>query len=129
MSEAMIVVDRSKVRPGKLEELKTAMKDLADFVATNESRPISYDVYFDEDGAHMTVLQVHPDSASMEQHMRIAGSAFPKLADLVELQSMDVFGVPSDVLLDLIGRKFDLLGAATLVVHQHHAGFARFEDR
>jgi quinol monooxygenase YgiN len=128
MSEPIVVLDRSEVRAGKLEELKSAVKELAEFVASNELRPISYNVYFDEDGTHMTVLQAHPDSASMEHHMRIAGSAFPKFADLVDLRSMEVFGTPSDGLLDLLRRKIELLGTATIVVHEHHAGFVRYGD-
>jgi hypothetical protein len=129
MSEPIIVIDRSVVREGKLGELRAAMKELAEFVASNESRPISYNVYFDDDAAHMTVLQAHPDSASMEHHMRIAGSAFRGLADFVELRSMDVFGVPSDALVELIRRKVEMLGNASVVVHKHHAGFVRYGDR
>jgi quinol monooxygenase YgiN len=128
MSEPIVVIDRSEVREGKLEELKTAVKELAHFVASNESSPISYDVYFSHDGAQMTVLQVHPDSASMEFHMRVAAQAFPRFADLLDLQTMDIFGAPSEVLLQQIRRKAETLGDATVVVHEHHAGFARYGD-
>jgi quinol monooxygenase YgiN len=128
MSEVIVVIDGSEVREGRLEELKAAMKQLAEFVASNESRPISYNVCFNHDGTHMTVVQVHPDSASMEFHMRAAASAFPRLADLVDLSSMDIFGKPSDALLQQIQNKVEMLGNATAVVHEPHAGFARFSD-
>jgi hypothetical protein len=65
----------------------------------------------------------------MEHHMQIAGPAFLRLADVVELRSMDVYGQPSDALLDLIERKIEMLGNATVAVHEHHAGFLRYGSR
>jgi hypothetical protein len=73
----------------------------------------------------MTVVQVHPDSASMENHMRVAGSAFAGFAELVTLSTMDVYGTPSEELLELLRRKVQMLGDATVVVHDLQAGFAR----
>ena len=125
MSGPIIALDRSDIRAGMLDELRAGMDKLADFVEVNEASPISYNVYFDADGAHMSVLQEHPDSASMERHMRLAGPLFQEFAHLVELRSMDIFGVPSDALLEQINHKIEVLGNASVVVHTHHAGFTR----
>lgn len=129
MTEPIVFIDSSEVREGKLEELKMAIKELAEFVETNEPRPISYNVYLDEGGTRMTVVQVHPDSASMEFHMKVAGPAFAKFADLLELSAMDVYGTPTDDLLEQLRRKVQMLGNATVVVHDLHAGFSRFGIR
>jgi hypothetical protein len=126
MSEPIVVIDRSEVREGKLEELKTTVTELVEFVTSNESRPIFYNVYLTPDGTGMTVLQVHPDSASMEFHMRASASRFPTFTDLLDLSAMEIFGKPSDALLDQIERKAEMLGSATVAVHDHLAGFARF---
>jgi hypothetical protein len=40
MSQATAYVDTSEVRPGRLEELKVAMKDLARFVQANEAAAV-----------------------------------------------------------------------------------------
>lgn len=69
MSEPIVYVDTSEIRPGKLEQLEPAMKELAAFVEANEPRIISYNVYFNPDATRMTVMHVHPDSASLEFHM------------------------------------------------------------
>jgi quinol monooxygenase YgiN len=129
MSDPVVFIDSSEVREGRLEELKTAMKELVEFVRANEPRPIAYDVYFNEDGTRMTVFQVHPDSASMEFHMKVAGPAFPKLAELVRMLTMDVYGKPSVDLLEQMRKKARMLGSATVLVHELHAGFARFGER
>ncbi|HSL27482.1 MAG TPA: hypothetical protein VLA54_14500 [Acidimicrobiia bacterium] len=125
MSE-LVVVDRSEVRPGKVAELKAAIKELARFVETNEPRPLAYTVYLDDAGTGMTVLQIHPDSASMESHLEVAGSVFARFAELIKLSRMDVYGQPSEKLLDQLRGKIQLLGDATMVVHDFEAGFTRF---
>jgi hypothetical protein len=126
VSEDLVVIDSSAVREGKLEELKAAIIDLVGFVESNEPRPLAYNVYLNEGGTRMTVVQVHPDSASMEFHMEVVGSAFPTFADLIELSTMDVYGEPSAGLLGQLRQKVQMLGNATVAVHDRHAGFARF---
>jgi len=121
----LIAIDRSEIHPGKLDELKASFEHLATFVQEHEPRIIAYVVSFDEDGRTVTVLQVHPDSASMENHMRVAADEFAAFADLLQLRSMEVYGEPSPTLLELIRRKVDLLGSATVAVHPGTAGFAR----
>jgi len=121
----LIAIDRSEIEAGKLEALHAAFEHLATFVEQHEPRMIAYVVSFDEDGRTVTVLQVHPDSASMEQHMRVAAGEFSAFAGLLRLRSMEVFGDPSPDLLDLIRRKVDLLGDADVVVRAGDIGFAR----
>ncbi|HEX5951418.1 MAG TPA: hypothetical protein VFZ96_10480 [Actinomycetota bacterium] len=125
MSEHLTVVDVSDIRPGRLDELRASVGELARFVEANEPRPVSYEVFLDPDGTRMTVLQVHPDSASMELHMRVAADAFRPFAELLTLRAMDVYGEPSDELLGQLRRKVEMLGDATITVHRRQAGFAR----
>jgi hypothetical protein len=126
MSDPLVVVDASEIRAGKLEELRRAVVELAEFVETNEADPISYQVFFGDDGRKMTVLQIHPDPASMERHMEVAGPVFAKFADLVVLRSVDIYGSPSEKVVEQLRRKAELLGTATVAVHDRQAGFARF---
>jgi hypothetical protein len=125
MSEPLISIDTSLIRDGRLDELKEAVTELVEFVRSNEPRPIAYEIYFDEARSRMTVVQVHPDSASMEYHMTIAGPAFAGFAELITLSTLDVNGKPSEELLELLRRKVQMLGDATVVVHDLQAGFAR----
>jgi hypothetical protein len=126
VSDLIVSIDWSEVREGKLEELQVAMKALVDFVNANETRPLAYEVYFSGGGTRMTVLQIHPDSSSMEHHMRVAAEGFAKVKDLLSLAAIDIYGTPSEALLDQMRQKAQLLGGATLAVHDLHAGFTRF---
>jgi hypothetical protein len=126
MSDAIVYVDTSDVREGALEELKVGMKRLADFVAANEPRLVAYNVYFSADGSTMTVVHVHPDSASLEHHLEVAGPIFRELAELVTLSSIHIYGEPSEKALTQSYGKARLLGRGEVVVDAFHAGFTRF---
>ena len=129
MADPIVFVDTSHIHEGRLEELRAAVGELAGFVEANEADPISYQVYFSDDGRRMTVVQIHPDSASMERHMEIAGPVFARFADLLTLRTVDIYGSPSNEVLDQLRRKAELLGTATVAVHDLQAGFARLASR
>jgi quinol monooxygenase YgiN len=129
MSEPIVYVDTSEIQEGKLEELKMAMSELIKFVETSEPRLIAYNVYLNEDCTRITVVHVHADSASLEFHMKVAGAFFPKFVHFVKLLSIDVYGKPSKDLLEQVRQKAQMLGNGNVLVHELHAGFARFAVR
>lgn len=125
MSDPIIYIDTSEIREGKLEELKTAINDLVEFVDANEPQAIAYNVYLNGNGTRITVVQIHPDSASLEFHMKVAGPAFPKFTEFIKLSTIEIYGKPSDNLLKQLRQKAQMLGNGTVVVHDLHAGFVR----
>jgi hypothetical protein len=126
MTHPLIYIDTSDVRNGALEELKEAIRELAEFVDANEPRLIAYNVYFSDDGRQMTVVHVHADSASLDYHMDVAGPAFRKFADLLTLSSIRIYGEPSEKALKQLHDKAGLLGSGNVVVQERHTGFSRF---
>jgi quinol monooxygenase YgiN len=129
LSEPIVYIDCSEVREGKLEELKTAMSELVELVEANEPRIIAYNVYLADDGTRMTVAHVHPDSASLEFHMKVAGPSFHKFAEFLKLLTINVYGKLSDELLEQMRQKARMLGNGSVQVHGLHAGFTRFGVR
>jgi hypothetical protein len=125
MSDAILYIDISEVREGALDELTAGLKDLVDFIEANEPRLIAYNVYLSADGTRMTVVNVHPDSASLEYHMDVAGPLFRRFVDLVTLSSIRIYGEPSEKALKQAHEKARLLGGGTVEVDAFHAGFTR----
>jgi hypothetical protein len=121
----IIYVDTSEVRAGALEELKHAIKGLVDFVEANEPQLIAYNVYFSDDGTRMTVVSLHPDSASLEYHMEVAAPQFRRFVELVTMSSIHIYGEPGEKVLQQAHEKARLLGRGIVVVEPLHAGFAR----
>ena len=125
MPRPIVYVDTSSIREGKLEELEAAMQHLAAFVEANVPQLISYGFFLDHESDQMTVVAVHPDSASLEFHMDVGAEEFRKFADLIDLSRIDVYGAVSDAVVERLHRKAQMLGSATVTVHELHAGFAR----
>lgn len=115
-SEPIVYIDHSDIRDGKLEELKAGIRRLVDFLDTREPQLISYGFHIDEDAGRMTVVAVHPDSASLEFHVEIGGPEFRKLADFISLTSIEVYGRPSEKALEQVRRKAAALGDGGSVV-------------
>ena len=126
MPDAIVYVDTAEVREGALAELKEGMKELVAFAQANEPRLLAYNVYFSEDGTRMTVVHVHPDSASLEYHIEVAGPFFRRVVGLVTLSSITVYGEASEGLLAQLQEKAELLGRGAVEVAALHAGFTRF---
>lgn len=126
MSDLIVYIDRSEVRDGKLDELKTAMKELVDFIEANEPQILSYNVYFSADGDRMTVMHSHSDPASLEFHMEVAGPKFPPIGEFLTLETIDVYGRPGEDLVQQLREKASSLGSGRVSVHELHQGFDRF---
>ena len=125
LRDVIVYVDISEVREGALDELKAGIKNLADFIEAREPRLIAYNVYFSGDGTRMTVVNVHPDSASLEYHMEVAGPLFRQFVELVRLSSIHIYGEPSEKAWKQAHEKARLLGGGAVEVEALHAGFTR----
>jgi hypothetical protein len=126
MSDPIIYVDNSEILEGKFEALKAAMNELVQFVEANETQIYAYRVYFNEHRTRMTVIHIHPDTESLEFHMKVVGPLFPKFAGFVKLLSIDLYGAPSEYIVEQLRQKAEALGGGTVKIHSLHAGFARF---
>jgi hypothetical protein len=125
MAPSIVYVDVSSIREGKGEELEAAMTDLARFVEAHMPRIAFYGFFLDEARATMTVVAVHPDSASLEFHIDKGNEEFRKFRDLIDLSRIEVYGDVSDGVRERLDSKARMLGRGTVTVHALHAGFAR----
>jgi len=126
MSELIVYIDHSDIREGKLPEVRAGVQELVDFVDTHEPQLLAYGFYIDEGGMRMTLIAIHPDSSSLELHMEIGAPAFRKFIELIDLRKIEIYGRPSERVLEQLQQKVQMLGKnGTVVVHDRSAGFAR----
>ena len=122
----IIYIDRSDIHEGKVEVVKRLADELVEFVDAHEPQLICYGFFFSEDGTRMSVVAIHPDSASLEAHLEIGGPAFQRFQEHISLRSIEVYGRPSDDAVDRLRQKSRMLGAeGKVVVHDLQSGFAR----
>lgn len=125
MTDSIVYIDQSVVCDGKLEALKPAMAELVNFVEANEPEILAYNVYFSSDENRMTVMHMHADQSSLEFHMEVAGPKFPPIGEFIDLESIDVYGRPTEELVDRLEEKATILGDARVSIHDRYDGIDR----
>lgn len=124
-SEPIVYIDHSLIREDSIGELKAGVQRIVDFIEAREPQLIAYGFYIDEDAASMTVVAVHPDTASLERHIDIGNTEFRKLAHLLTLTAIECYGRPSERALEQLRRKASTLGDGGAVVSiGRFAGFS-----
>jgi len=122
-----VYIDHSRISVDSIDELKAGVQRLVDFIDAREPQLMAYGFYIDEEAARMTVVAVHPDSASLERHMDIGGAEFRKLAHLVRLTAIECYGRPSEGALEQLRHKAATLGDGGAIVSiERFAGFTHF---
>ena len=125
MSQPFVYVGTWTIKPGKLEEAKRWLAEHADFIETNEPRLVAFHVYLDEGGGKASVVQVHPDAASMEFHMQLIeehlSGAFDHIDKVITEQ---YFGAMTDPLTATLAQ-WESPDVVTTKMPVHEAGFTR----
>lgn len=124
-SGAILYIDRSTITTDAIDELREKTAELVDFVEAREPRLLSYGFVIDADAGEMTVAAVHPDTASLELHLKIGGPQFAAIGRSIRLRSIEVFGEPSRSATEAIFAKARRLGGAEVRIHRLDPGFAR----
>ena len=129
MSGAFVYVGTARIKPGKLEEARKNLAELVDFVETNEPRMIAFHLFLDEEGSTLTIVHVHPDSASMEFHLQVAAKHFATAFDFLESTvGEQYFGAMSDGLAAELA-KWDDPAVDVTRMPVHEGGFTRTSVR
>src|SRR5258705_8866089 len=99
-----IFIATNRLKPGKLDRGRARVPGLVEFIEANEPQLIAFNEYVNEAGDEVTVVQIHPDTASMEAHMGIvrerAQEAYAETLDAT--LRVQVFGQPSDAILETL---------------------------
>ena len=99
------------------------MPGLVDFVEANEPRVIAFNEYVNDGGTEVAVVQIHPDAESMAFHMEVIAERAAAYAATVDATtSIQVFGTPSNAVLELLERQ---AGVPLTVKSFHLGGFTR----
>jgi len=125
MTGPFIYIGTTTIKPGKLDLARTRLAELVDFVEINEPQMIAFHCYLDEQGSVLTVVQVHPDSASMEFHLQVNAKHFATAFDYLDTTvSEQYYGTISDPLAAELA-KWDEPGVEVRRMPVHAGGFTR----
>jgi hypothetical protein len=126
VASPFIFIATNRLKAGQLERERKRVPGLVELVETSEPRLIAFNEYLSDAGDEVTVVQVHPDTASMEAHMEIvrerAQAAYLETLDAtVRIQ---VFGQPTRALLEALHEQAGK-GVELSVNGEHLGGFTR----
>ncbi len=106
MSNHIFWILDTNIREGKLDELKTLMKEMVDSTRANEPGTLNYEWTISEDNRKCTLYERYADSAAAMVHIGTFGKNFAgRFMGCLEPKKMVVHGSPSeDVKKALMGQ-------------------------
>jgi hypothetical protein len=126
MPSPFIFIATNRLKPGKLDRERERVPGLVAFIEANEPRLIAFNEYVNQAGDEVTVVQVHPDAASMEAHMEIvrerALTAYAETLDATV--RVQVFGEPTPAIIETLRQQAGS-GVEISVNGEHLGGFTR----
>jgi quinol monooxygenase YgiN len=72
MTGPFVFIGTHRIAAGQLEAFKKDARALVQLVREREPQLLSFNFFFNEDETEVSVVQVHPDAASMLTHMQVA---------------------------------------------------------
>jgi len=130
MTGPFIFIATNRLKEGKLEAERQRVPGLADFIEANEPRVLAFNEYASDDGSDVAVVQIHSDAESFEFHMGVvrerAASAYSETLEATT--SVQVFGTPNDVILEMLRRTAGS-GVQYTVRPYHLGGFTRLHGK
>jgi hypothetical protein len=118
MDDAVIFIGTFRIPSA--ETWLPAIEDMRDFVEANVPRVRSYHAYVNHDQTEGMVMYVHPDSASLDQHLEVAAERIEAGSGMVDVVRIDLLGRPSPATRERLNRQ-----AAPVAVKHHLLGFTR----
>lgn len=102
MAEPLIFVNTYAIKEGQLDGYKDAVPEWLEFLEANHPRMLHFAAYINEAGTEVTVIQVHPDAASMDHQLKVIEGDVQKWAEFIEWNDMSILvcGAPSEATLE-----------------------------
>ena len=122
MPGPFIFIATNRLRDGRFDAEQQRVPELVRFVEAHEPRLIAFNEYVNEDHSQVSVVQFHPDAASMEFHMGVVGDhARQAYAQTLEATTgTQVFGTPTGNILRMLQQQAG--SGVRLSIHPLHLG-------
>jgi hypothetical protein len=128
MSGPLIFIATNKLKPGAFDAERRRIPDLTKFLRASEPRLIAFNEYLSDDRSEVSVVQIHPDAASVEAHIEIvkdrAAQAYGETLD--QTVRIQIFGKPSSNMLAAL-RRHAGTGVRLHIHPTHIGGFTRIQ--
>jgi hypothetical protein len=124
MPTPFVFVTTHRIKPGGREQFAALHREYVRFVEEHEPRLLGHFTYLTQDGTEVSLLQLHPDAASADQHLEVVAPRLAVVGDIVENTAIEVYGDPGPRVRAALDRNRDA-GVAVRITNQVLGGFSR----
>jgi len=122
MPKTVTVVVTYDIPWERFPEWADAIVDLVDTVKVQVPRLVSFNVYIAEDSSEAASVWIHPDTESLERHLEVAASRIDVVAQMVEPTRVDIYGRPSERVLEQFRRISEQSNGFPIIVKRRYYG-------
>jgi hypothetical protein len=117
-------VATNKVRDGRREGEKQRVPAWIEFHSLERAASPRVREYLSEDGTEVEYVQVHPDTDSFENHLRVVERSGRSDTDTLEgTTNIRIYGTPSNAILEMLSQAGS--GVPMTVLPEYLGGFTR----
>jgi quinol monooxygenase YgiN len=128
MSEPIVFISHLRIKEDKLDGFKHSFRQGAELIEASKPGTVVFLGYVNEDGTELTVVHVFPDGDAMELHWQGAAERTKASSELLETVSFEIYGKPSDKILEMMKEEIERSGAVLRVQPQPLGGYIRFRS-
>lgn len=100
MPTPIVFISNQRIKEGKLDEYEQYYRQVAEMTEANKPGTVAHLAYANEGGTAVSIVHIFPDAEAMEVHMRGVGELANKAYEYMEIVSFDIYGKPSDAVLE-----------------------------
>jgi len=126
MGSAFAYVGTWTIKPGMLEKARQVLTEHAAMIEKEEPQLVGFHVFFDEENMTCSVVQLHPNAASMEKHMEVIRDHLTGAFDVIDkILTEQYFGGPMSDKLEKMLAEYESPEIKVIKLPVHVAGFTR----
>lgn len=122
--ETFIYLSTHSIKKGKSENIRAWYQEFEALVREQEPRLIASQLYVNDPQTEGTIVLVHPDAASMDYHLQVAGDKIGEGLAWAPTESIQIYGTPGPVLRQVLRHNEDS-GVSVRVTPHAVGGFSR----
>ncbi len=104
MPDPIVFISHSTMKPGKLDELRELSEKMFEKLDAEKPGTVLHHGYLDANEGEVHFIHVFPDADAMDAHFEGAGQRVASANELIETESFEIYGTPSDAALEALRR-------------------------
>ncbi|HSF81348.1 MAG TPA: hypothetical protein VLA49_08945 [Anaerolineales bacterium] len=127
MTEPIVFISHHKVKAGKLEDLRQYTQKSMPLIEAGKPGTVVMLAYLNEDNSEISFFHLFPNAPAMDDHMQGAGDRSQNAYAYLEPRSFEIFGKPSQGVLEVLRAQAKQLGMDLHVDPGYVGGYIRLQ--